>query len=77
MYSDLMDFDIVLEKQEKGYTAYVPSLPGCISEGDTKSKTLKNINEAIGLYLEELDKNHLKKLRNAVSIERISVTSNA
>jgi predicted RNase H-like HicB family nuclease len=32
----------------------VPSLPGCISEGDTKEEALKNIREAIELYLEEL-----------------------
>jgi len=34
------------------YTVYVPSLPGCISEGDTKEEALKNIKEAIELYLE-------------------------
>ena len=72
-----MKFDIVLEKQTKGYTAYVPVLPGCISEGETKKETLKNINEAIQLYLEELGKPHLKKLKNTVSIQRISVNANA
>jgi predicted RNase H-like HicB family nuclease len=35
-------------------SARVPSLPGCISEGDTKEEALKNIREAIELYLEEL-----------------------
>ena len=35
-----------------GYTIYVPSLPGCISEGDTKAEALENIKEAIDLYLE-------------------------
>jgi predicted RNase H-like HicB family nuclease len=30
------EFDVVFEPQEEGgYTAYVPDLPGCISEGDT------------------------------------------
>jgi predicted RNase H-like HicB family nuclease len=33
----------------------VPSLPGCISEGDTKEEALKNIREAIELYLEPVD----------------------
>jgi len=35
---------------------YVPSLPGCISEGDTKEEALVNIKEAIELYLEPSDK---------------------
>lgn len=37
---------------EGGYTAYVPSLPGCISEGDTMSQARENIREAIELYVE-------------------------
>jgi predicted RNase H-like HicB family nuclease len=48
-----MKITIVLEPQEEGgFTAYVPSLPGCISEGDTKEEAIKNIKEAIELYLE-------------------------
>jgi len=48
-----MKLTVVLEKQEEGgFTIYVPSLPGCISEGDTKEEALKNIKEAIELYLE-------------------------
>jgi len=35
-----------------GYTVAIPSLPGCISEGDTFEDALKNIQEAAGLYLE-------------------------
>ncbi len=48
-----MKITVVLEPQkEGGFTAYVPSLPGCISEGDTRKEVLKNIKEAIELYLE-------------------------
>lgn len=36
--------------EEGGYTATVPSLPGCISEGDTFEEAKKNIAEAIDLY---------------------------
>jgi len=47
-----MKLRIVLEPSEDGgYTAYVPSLPGCISEGDTREEALTNIKEAIELYL--------------------------
>lgn len=37
---------------EGGYTVYVPSLPGCISEGETLEEARDNIREAIELYLE-------------------------
>ena len=52
-----MKLKVVLEKSDEGYTAYVPSLPGCISEGNT-------IDDAIENYL-GLDKK--TELRNASS----------
>ena len=51
-----MRFQVVLEpSDEGGYTVYVPSLPGCISEGDTTEEALTNIQEAIELYLEPVE----------------------
>jgi len=51
-----MKIKIILEPSEDGgYTVYVPSLPGCISEGDTKEEAIKNIQEAIELYLEPVE----------------------
>ena len=51
-----MRLKIILEPSEDGgYTVYVPGLPGCISEGDTKEEALKNIREAIELYLEPVE----------------------
>ncbi|MCE5269411.1 MAG: type II toxin-antitoxin system HicB family antitoxin [Planctomycetaceae bacterium] len=51
-----MTLKIVLEpSDEGGFTAFVPALPGCVSEGDTRDEALKNIREAIELYLEPVD----------------------
>jgi len=51
-----MRFKVVLEpSDEGGFTVYVPSLPGYISEGDTVEDALKNIQEAIELYLEPVE----------------------
>lgn len=48
-----MKLQVVLEpSDEGGYTVYVPALPGCISEGENVDEALKNIKEAIELYLE-------------------------
>ena len=37
--------------EESGFTAYVPSLSGCVSEGDTFEEAVANIREAVVLYL--------------------------
>jgi predicted RNase H-like HicB family nuclease len=51
-----MKLKVILEpSNEGGYTVYVPSLPGCISEGDTFEEAMKNIREAIELYLEPVE----------------------
>lgn len=48
-----MRIRVVLEpSDEGGYTALVPALPGCIREGDTKDEAIRNVREAIGVYLE-------------------------
>ncbi|MBI2142428.1 type II toxin-antitoxin system HicB family antitoxin [Candidatus Woesearchaeota archaeon] len=48
-----MKLKVVLEKQEEGgYTVLIPSLPGCVSQGETKEEALVNIKEALELYLE-------------------------
>ena len=50
-----MKIKVVLEPSEEGgYTAYVPSLPGCISEGEDVRDALANISEAIELYLDPI-----------------------
>ncbi len=51
-----MRLKVVLEpSDEGGYTVYVPALPGCISEGETRIEALENIREAIELYLDSTD----------------------
>lgn len=49
-----MQFNTIIEKDEFGYFAYVPALKGCVSQGDTFEETMKNIREAIELFIEDL-----------------------
>lgn len=47
---------VILEPSEEGgYTVRVPTLPGCISEGESREEALANIREAIQLYLEPVE----------------------
>lgn len=41
------------KEKEGGYSVWVPSLPGCASQGETFEEALENIKEAITLYLED------------------------
>ena len=47
---------IVLPPQpEGGYFVECPSLPGCYSQGETRSEALANIQEAIELVMEDVE----------------------
>ncbi|MDH4371612.1 MAG: type II toxin-antitoxin system HicB family antitoxin [Nitrospira sp.] len=64
-----MKLRIVLEPSEDGgFTVFVPTLPGCISEGESKEEALRNIREAIELYLEPVE-DDLPLSPNAEQIE--------
>ena len=48
-----MQFRVLIERDEDGvYVAKVPDLPGCATEGKTKKELMKNIREAIQVYIE-------------------------
>lgn len=47
------ELEVILEpNDEGGYTAFVPSIPGCVSKGATIDEVIKNLKESIRLYLE-------------------------
>jgi predicted RNase H-like HicB family nuclease len=51
-----MKYRVLIEPDEDGvFVAEVPSLPGCISQGETREQAVENIKEAIALYLESLE----------------------
>lgn len=51
---EILSFNAVfLEEADGGYSVSVPALPGCFSQGDTFEEAVKNIKEAMGLYLED------------------------
>ena len=52
-----MKYRVHLEQDEDGaFVATCPSLPGCVSQGATRSEAIANIREAIDAYLESLRK---------------------
>jgi predicted RNase H-like HicB family nuclease len=50
-----MKYTVILEKGEQGgFVATCPALKGCVSQGRTRRQVLKNIKEAIEVYIEAL-----------------------
>lgn len=54
-----MKYRIIIEQDEDGvFSANVPSLPGCISQGNSRNEALVNIKEAMEAYIESLTKHN-------------------
>jgi len=74
--SEMYEFDVViLEDETGGYIAFVPTLPGCHTQGETIEELMKNVKEAIELYLETLtdeEKEDVLK-QKMVGIQRVNV----
>ena len=52
-----MKYRVRIEQDESGwFIAECPALPGCISQGETRSEALANIQDAIAGYLYSLEK---------------------
>ena len=43
---------IYADHDDGGWVAEVPSLPGCISQGDTREEVLRNIRDAIETWID-------------------------
>ncbi len=50
---------IIFPGEDNYWVAECPSLPGCISQGQTKEDAIYNIREAINLYIEALEEDQL------------------
>jgi len=73
----MSDFDVVLLDDETGgYVAVVPALPGCQTHGETLAEVMKNVKEAIAVYLETLTIKEKKNLPNQrfVGVHRVKAT---
>jgi predicted RNase H-like HicB family nuclease len=52
---NVCSFSVVYEEDpDGGYVAYIPSLPGCHTQGETLEEAERNLKEAAALYLEDV-----------------------
>ena len=68
---------VILEDESGGYVAIVPELPGCHTQGDSLDEVIKNVKEAIELYLETLSEEEKKELlsRRVVGLQRVKAVA--
>ena len=70
-----MKYRVIIERDEDGvYVAEVPALPGCISQGNTRTEALTNIREAIEAYIESLT-SHNEPIPPSIDEEIIEANS--
>ena len=70
-----MIFNAIIEQDEYGYFAKIPELEGCVSQGETYEEALKNIKEALELYIESLSQEEKQELlkRKVVTVTPLEV----
>jgi predicted RNase H-like HicB family nuclease len=71
-YNHGMDYPVVLEHDADGWTALCPVLPGCISEGETRTEALTNIKDAIRLYLRAVRKEMILLRQKGRTVVRVA-----
>ena len=59
--------NLIYDPEYKGYVADVPELPGCMSQGKTIERALKNVREAVALYLETVHPHKSKRPNQALT----------
>jgi len=59
--------NLIYDPEYKGYVADVPELPGCMTQGKSINAALKNVKEAIALYLETVPGRRRKPTRPALT----------
>jgi predicted RNase H-like HicB family nuclease len=50
-------YDVVVEKVPKGFSAFVPDLPGCTGHGATEAEAFESIRTSVTLYLDVIREN--------------------
>lgn len=69
----MVRYKVVLEYNEGYYTATVPALPKCVTQGRMKEEALEHAKEAIQGYLESLQKGGLA-IPEDVELAEVAVT---
>ncbi len=69
-------FSVIIEKGMDGYfIGEVPELPGCYSQGKTVRELMRNIKEAIELYIESMEELSKKPEKRFFGVKEVAVNA--
>lgn len=69
-------FTVIFEKEDAGgYHVFCPTLPGCHTQAETIEEGVRNIREAIELYVESLTEDGLPVPEEDILIKPIEITA--
>jgi predicted RNase H-like HicB family nuclease len=68
-----MRYAIVYRDEDGAWIAEVPSLPGCVTQGDSREEAIANIHDAIELYLDGLDDAHKELYQEYIEPELVQI----
>jgi predicted RNase H-like HicB family nuclease len=67
-------YTVILEKEEEGgYHVFCPVLPGCHAQGKTIDEGIRNIREAMQLYIDSLIEDGLPVPEEDVVVQLIDI----
>lgn len=68
-----MEYLVVIERAGKGFSAYIPDVPGCVATGTTPEKVRARLAEALEMHLAGLSEDGLPKPSPAARADYISL----
>ena len=71
----MVRFLIVIEKENKNYSAYCPDLPGCVATGKTHEETERNMNKAVEMHVHGMLEDNLPIPESVTVAEYIAIAA--
>ena len=71
----MVRFLIVIEKENKNYSAYCPDLPGCVATGKTHEETERNMHKAVEMHVHGMLEDNLPIPESVTVAEYIAIAA--
>ena len=71
----VLNYKVYLQKAEEGgFIVSAPSLPGCVTQGETKEEALAMVKDAVEAYIASLKKHGEPIPEDTAEVEKVTVS---